>query len=318
MRSLSKTAGALSLSLAALFGTAAGANPAVPDNPLDDPVWHDRLAPLIKNKTIRNAREQCVPVANIGRVRGSPVKNDAQAIVDVMKRTKLTAGLIDTFARTGGTFCFMDFDKEYGRTSLSGAGGVYYHEGNAVALNTSKELGLGRGCQVMLTIHETEHLRQEHSGFGFPKDPVESALTEYIGAIESDAHTIETIGSWMLAQPQYSSAVYNDALDCLSVKREGVAYKSQAADLLKNIVRTHPDWIDNGQAARQIYGFIRNNDDFQWNYLGMGIKWTFDCDNNDSCLQQKNTLKDLGMDVHKIGAMHYPENYLDRPLLPNP
>lgn len=309
-------AGALCASLAFAFSSAAsdfGGDAGVSPGPA--PAWQDKLQSLLADKTIRDPDEQCVPVAQMHLAADSPVKDRAIEMLDILDRTEMTGNLHREMHRAEAVLCFMDFDKEYGLTSLSFAGAVLYKENDAIAINTSPRID--KECHATLLIHEAHHMAQKNAGVLRGHDLVRDDMRKYLLETEADAHVVQIIGSWMLANPDHSSRVDGGAESCFMAHAQSTPYKLSAYRMLEDIARDHPDWITNGQAARQIHKHIYEHRDFQANYL-FGLGYLYNCDDNESCMQELHTLDDLGIDFSHLGTIHYQEDYRQIPLLPYP
>ncbi|MBI2235111.1 MAG: hypothetical protein HYU57_09070 [Micavibrio aeruginosavorus] len=286
MGSFNRAVGALCVSLAPAFSPVAS----LPPQPgLED--WYARLerSELLKD----NARTICVPAARLDHIPQGPLKEKAAEIFNVLSRATMTAKILESFKAVDGAVCFANFDEKF--PSIGTTAAVFVSDHNAVLLNESA--AVKGGCRISAAIHEQKKLTF---------------------AIEADAHAIQALGSWMLSQPRYSSAPYAGAMDCMQDKNiwENAPYIPQIIGEVAAIGQHHPEWIENGQAAAQIYHTVINHKTFQYNYADP-IQAYYSCAFG-VCMQGEQTLEEMKIDLSNLGAIHFPKDYRTLPVLSAP
>ena len=309
MGSFNRAAGALCVSLAPVFSPAASLQP----ESVDLEGWYARLerSEILKD----NARAICVPAARLDQIPQGPLKEKAAEIFNVLSRTAMTAKILESFKAVDGAVCFANFDEKF--PSIGTTAAVFIADRNAILLNESTSVQ--SGCRISASIHEMHHNNQKLAGYktmvkGLSLDE-QKKLTF---AIEADAHTIQALGSWMLAQPRYSSAPYAGAMECMQDKViwENAPYVPQIIDEAAAIGKRAPGRIENGQAAAQIYHTVINHESFQRNYADP-IHAYYSCAFG-VCMQGEKTLEDLKIDLSGLGAIHFRKDYRAQPVLSAP
>lgn len=309
MGSFSRTVGALCASLASVFSPAASAQP----EPADLEGWYARLegSEILKD----DARAICVPAARLDQIPQGPLKEKAAEIFNVLSRTAMTAKILESFKAVDGAVCFANFDEKF--PSIGTTAAVFIADRNAILLNESTSVQ--SGCRISASIHEMHHNSQKLAGYRTMVEGLSfDEQKKLTFAIEADAHTIQTLGSWMLAQPRYSSAPYAGAMECMQDKViwENAPYVPQIIDEVAAIGARAPEWIENGQAAAQIYHTVINHQSFQYNYAEPIFAY-YSCAFG-VCMQGEQRLEDLKIDLSNLGAIHFPKDYRALPVLSAP
>ncbi len=253
---------------------------------------------------LTNPEGQCVTAAQLGQAPTSYIQEKVQRLTGILARDEVGADLVQALHDNDTAVCFAPMD-DYTEAK-------HYPDSDVIVLNQMAR----EGCLISAFAHESHHAAQDVMGITAPIKDLEQwdNQEKLILAVERDAATIQTMVSWRLAQPEYTAEPYEGALDCLN-NRFAVAspYFAQAANALDNIQASHPEWIDNGQAARHVYEVFATNRT-HWVHNSMPFRELYTCEGSqDTCYRGRYTLDDVGIDLDVLGTIHYDTDYRQIP-----
>jgi len=85
-------------------------------------------------------------------------------------------------------------------------------------------------------------------------------------------------------------------------------YLSTAVNALEDIAKHKSEWVDSGQAARQLYEVFAIDKEF-WDRYTFPLKFYYGCDFQDDCFSEQHTLDDLNVNLGDLGTIHYDVDY---------
>lgn len=110
-----------------------------------------------------------------------------------------------------------------------------------------------KNCGPYIFSHELQHAVQGLEELALRAGTSEENL-EIALELEFDAHVIQAMTIWMLSRKEFVDSPVQDQRHCYPLRRPDMI---RATDLLDKIYATHPEWIENGQAAKELFEFFK-------------------------------------------------------------
>ena len=249
-----------------------------------------------------NVRDACIPLQNINDV-DNAASEKAMALLDIWSRTDMTMRLLNEAYAGNAVVCFLPLTEESGEKKQQ-AGYNYYAD--VIELDEN----LSEGCQTSMGIQELHHRAQAQRGFEDRPNLTPWDRYKFVRAFEADAHAVQILGSYLLAQPDYSYAPYEGASECIS----SFNHMAEARDSMMAAIQTDSSAIESGAAALAAYQAIQKTSPFFLNneaeHLELATCTKDICD--DIRAQRREKLPENYDEwVKPMYEIHYPQSYLE-------
>lgn len=304
MGQLSKRCGAALVAFSTALGQGTLAEAEMPQNA-------DAVSRISDIAGVTNPAGQCIAMRDLGGYPRSYLEGQIGHIAEIVSRDEIGADLVQGLNDSNSVVCMAALGESYVAKHYSANENG---RPSVVVLNNAAS----EGCLVSAFAHEAQHDAQDKVGLTAPVKDLEQWDNQerLILAVERDAATIQTLVSWRLAQPAYTDDPYIGAMECMYTDfAEHMPYFAEATDMLGQVRSEQPEWIENGQAARQIYEvFATDGQHWMTNSVPMRSLY-FQCQEDSSleCYDNLYTLDDLGIELGNLGSIHYEEDYRHMP-----